>query len=147
MGDIDDRKSITGTLFFLDRCPITWQSQKQRVVSISSCQAEYIAASTAACQAVWLGRLIGDLFATDPMVPTLLVDNKSAIQPSKNPVFHDRSKHIETRYHFIRENVESGKIVVDYVNTDDQLADILTKPLGRTKFQTLRKKIGIVEIK
>ena len=60
-GDVDDRKSTTGNLFFLGRCPITWQSQKQRVVSLSSCQAEYIAASTAACQAVWLGRLIGEI--------------------------------------------------------------------------------------
>ena len=90
---------------------------------------------------------MGDLFTTDPMVPKMLVDNKSAIQLCKNPVFHDRSKHIETRYHFIRENVESGKITIDYINTDDQLADTLTKPLGRIKFQTLREKIGIVEIK
>ena len=88
---------------------------------------------------------MGDLFTTDPMVPKMLVDNKSAIQLCKNPVFHDRSKHIETRYHFIRENVESGKIT--YINTDDQLADIPTKPLGRIEFQTLREKIGIVEIK
>ena len=117
------------------------------MVSLSSCQAEYIAASTAACQAVWLGQLMGDLFAMDPVVPTVLVDNKSAIQLCKNPVFHDRSKHIETRYHFIRESIDSGQIAVEYINTEDQLADILTKPLRRIKFQGLREKIGIVEIK
>ena len=122
-------------------------SQKQKVVSLSSCQAEYIAASSTACQAIWLGQLIGEIFATDPMVPTVLVDNKSAIQLCKNPVFHDRSKHIETRYHFIRESVESGKIAVEYINTDEQLADILTKPLGRIKFKDLREKIGITKIK
>ena len=83
-----------------------------------------------------------DLFTTDPMVAKMLVDNKSAIQLCKNPVFHNRNKHIETYYHFIRKNIESGKITVDYINTDDQLADILTKPLGRIKFQTLREKIG-----
>jgi hypothetical protein len=94
-GDVDDRKSTTGMIFFFGQCPITWQSRKQKVVALSSCQAEYMAASTAACQAVWLRRLVGDLFATYPTVLTVLVDNKSAIQLCKNPVFHDRSKHIE----------------------------------------------------
>ena len=71
----------------------------------------------------------------------------SAIQLCKNPVIHGRSKHIETRYHFIRESVENGKAAVEYVNIDDQLADILTKSLGRVKFQAMRQKIGIVDIR
>ena len=78
---------------------------------------------------------------------TLLIDNQSAIQLCKNPVFHGRSKHIETRFHFIRENVESGKVAVRHVKTDNQLADIMTKPIGRVRFQQLRLKIGIVNIK
>ena len=78
---------------------------------------------------------------------TLLINNQSAIQLCKNPVFHGRSKHIETRFHFIRENVESGKVTVRHVKTDDQLADIMTKPIGRVRFQQLRLKIGIVNIK
>ena len=78
---------------------------------------------------------------------TLLIDNQSAIQLCKNPVFHGRSKHIETRFHFIRENIESRKIAVRHVKTDDQLADIMTKPIGRVRFQQLRLKIGIVNIK
>jgi len=78
---------------------------------------------------------------------TLLIDNQLAIQLCKNPVFHGRSKHIETRFHFIRENVESGKVAVRHVKTDNQLADIMTKPIGRVRFQQLRLKIGIVNIK
>jgi hypothetical protein len=106
-GDIDDRKSTSGTLFFFGDCLVSWQSQKQRVVALSSCESEYIAAATAACQGVWLGRLLGDLLGTDPLVADLHVDNKSAIQLIKNPVFHDRSKHIEVRYHYIRNCAEN----------------------------------------
>ena len=80
-------------------------------------------------------------------MPKLLIDNKSAISLSKNPVFHERSKHIEIRYHFIRECVEQGRIGIDYVRTSDQLADILTKAkLGRIVFQELRRRIGMSEI-
>ena len=76
----------------------------------------------------------------------LLVDNKSAISLSKNPVHHDRSKHIDTRYHYIRECVEDGRIEVEYTTTGDQLADILTKYLGRLKFHELSSRIGMVSI-
>uniref|UniRef100_A0ACD5X227 Uncharacterized protein n=1 Tax=Avena sativa TaxID=4498 RepID=A0ACD5X227_AVESA len=145
-GDIDDRKSTSGVLFMLGRNPVTWQSQKQKVVALSSCEAEYIAATTAACQGVWLGRLLGDLLGKKDDIATIFVDNKSAIQLCKNPVFHDRSKHIETRFHFIRECVDDGKINVEYIGTEDQLADILTKALGRIQFQNLRERIGIVDI-
>ena len=116
------------------------------MVAISSCEAEYIAATTAACQGIWLARLLGELLNQDAEKPKLLVDNKSAISLSKNPVFHDRSKHIEIRYHFIRECVEEGKIDIEYVRTDDQLADVLTRALGRVAFQGLRKRIGMAEV-
>jgi hypothetical protein len=105
-----------------------------------------MAASTASCQAVWLGRLIDELFDREAEVPTLLVDNKAAIQLCKNLVFHDRSKHIELKYHYIREQLEKGR-TVEYIGTSDQLADIFTKSLGRVKFQELRGRIGVVEIK
>lgn len=75
----------------------------------------------------------------------LNVDNKSAISLSKNPVFHDRSKHIEIRYHFIRECVENGKIQIEFVLSEEQLADVLTKALGRVKLQEQRAKIRMVE--
>jgi hypothetical protein len=77
----------------------------------------------------------------------LLIDNKSAISLCKNPVLHERSKHIDTRYHFICECVEEKELEVDYIRTEEQLADILTKALGRIRFQELRSKIGMSEIK
>jgi len=132
--DVDGRKSTSGTLFFFANCPVSWQSQKQRVVAMSSYESEYIAAATAAYQGVWLGCLLGDLLGKDPLVAKMFVDNKSAIQLCMNLVFHDRSKHIEVRYHFIRGCIENGTVSVEYVCTEEQLADIFTKALGRGRF-------------
>jgi hypothetical protein len=77
----------------------------------------------------------------------LFIDNKSAISLCKNPVLHDRSKHIDLRYHFIRDCVENGSIVVEFIGTGEQKADILTKALGRIQFQNLREKIGIIDVR
>jgi hypothetical protein len=106
-----------------------------------------MAAATAACQGVWLGSLLGDLLGTAPLVANLLVDNMYAIQLCKNPVFHDRSKHIEVRYHYIRGCIEDATVTVEFVGTDDQLADIFTKALGRVRFQRICEKIKVVEVK
>uniref|UniRef100_A0A453EDK9 Reverse transcriptase Ty1/copia-type domain-containing protein n=1 Tax=Aegilops tauschii subsp. strangulata TaxID=200361 RepID=A0A453EDK9_AEGTS len=146
-GDIDDRKSTSGVAYFLGRNIVSWLSQKQKVVALSSCEAEYIAAATAAGQGVWLERLLGDLTEKEPEGVVLYVDNKSTIALCKNPVHHDRSKHIDIRYHYIRDCVEEGKIEVNYICTDDQLADILTKSLGRQKFTEMRGRIGVQAVK
>ncbi|OAE22678.1 hypothetical protein AXG93_2675s1110 [Marchantia polymorpha subsp. ruderalis] len=146
-GDMNDWKSSTGVLFSLGGSPIIWQSQKQKTVALSSCDAEYIAATSAACQATWLRRLLEDMIGKQSDTTTIYIDNKSTIQLCKNPVFLYRSKHIEVRYHFIRECVESKKICVEHIRTEEQLADILTKPLGRTRFQELRARIGMVDVK
>jgi hypothetical protein len=90
--DVDGRKSTSGVLYFCGDNAITWQSQKQKVVALSSCEAEYIAAATASCQGIWLARLLAELKGEKPSTITLKIDNQSAIQLSKNPVFHDRSK-------------------------------------------------------
>jgi hypothetical protein len=145
-GDLEKRRSTSGVLFFLNGNAITWCSQKQRLVSLSSCEAEYIAAASAACQGVWLSRLIADLTSSKVQSFRLLMDNKAAIELSKNPVFHERSKHIDTRYHFIRECVANGVAEVEHIGTDRQLADILTKPLGRVKFIEMRQKLGVSEV-
>jgi len=142
-GDIDDRKSTTGVIFYLGSSPITWSSQEQKTVALSSCQAEYIAAVAAACQGIWLARLLTDLFGERDIKILLKVDNQSAISLSKNPIYHERSKHIETRYHFIRECVEKGQVVIEHARTEDQMADILTKALGRVKFLEMRRRIGM----
>lgn len=145
-GDIDTSKSTSGILFFLGKCLVSWQSVKQQVVALSSCEAEYIAASTACTQALWLARLLGDLLVRDTRTVQLLVDSKSALALAKNPVFHERSKHIRLRYHFIRSCLEEGSIEASYINTTDQLADLLTKPLGRIKFLELCSRIGMIRL-
>ena len=145
-GDPDGRKSTSRVVFFLGNNIITWSSQKQKVVALSSCEAEYMAAGTAACQGVWLSRLLGDLIGRAPAKFKLLVDNKSAIALCKNPVHHDRSKHIDTKFHFIRDCIEEGQIDVDHVRTEEQLADILTKALGYVRFNKLRRLLGVVKV-
>ena len=102
--------------------------------------------STACCQAVWLNSLLGEMLGEEQKRVKLYVDNKSAIALCKNPVHHDRSKHIDTRFHFIRECIEEGKVDVDHVRTDEQKADILTKSLGRAKFIELRHSLGVIKV-
>ncbi|KAK3147062.1 hypothetical protein QOZ80_3BG0277590 [Eleusine coracana subsp. coracana] len=146
-GDVDDRKSTSGIIYFLGGSPVAWQSQKQRVVALSSCEAEYIAGAAAACQGVWLRRLLENMVGAGVLPPQLKMDNQSAIALSKNPVLHDRSKHIDTKFHFLRESVDSGAIRLVFVSTQGQLADIMTKALGRAKFQELRELIGVTRLK
>jgi hypothetical protein len=113
---------------------------------LSSCKAEYIAASTASTQALWLVRLLSDLLGRDTRAVELRVDSKSALTLAKNPVFHEWSKHIRVRHQFIRSCLEEGSIKTGYINTKDQLADLLTKPLGKIKFLELCSKIGMIQI-
>ncbi|WVZ82883.1 hypothetical protein U9M48_030091 [Paspalum notatum var. saurae] len=145
-GDIDGRKSTTGVIFFLGGNPVSWLSQKQRVVALSSCEAEFIAGAAAACQAVWLRRLLEDITGAKVPAPMLKMDNQSAITLSKNLVLHDRSKHIDTKFHFIRECAEKGDIDIEFAGTQEQLADILTKSLGKKAFQELRGRIGVIKL-
>jgi hypothetical protein len=130
-GDTDTSKSMSGILFFLGKCLIRWQSVKQQLMAMSSCEAEYIAASTASTQALWLDRLLSDLRGRDTGAVELRVDSQSALALAKNLVFHEWSKHIRVRYHFIRDCLVEGSIKARYMNTKDQLVDLLTKPLGR----------------
>jgi hypothetical protein len=101
-GDIDTSKSMSGILFFFGKCLVSWKLVKQQVVALSSCEAEYISASTTSTQTLWLVRLLSDLLGRYTRAVELRVDSKSALALAKNPVFHERSKHIRVRYHFIR---------------------------------------------
>jgi hypothetical protein len=116
------------------------------VVALSSCEAEYIAASTALTQTLWLVRLLGDLLGRDTGAVELRVDSKSTLALTKNPVFHERSKHIRVRCHFIWGYLEEGSFKACYINIKDQLADLLTKPLERIKFLELCSRIGMVQL-
>jgi hypothetical protein len=97
------------------------------MVALSMCEAEYVAAATATYEAVWLRRLLGELAGEEARPPTLMVDNKPAIALTKNPVLHDWSKHIDIKFHFLRDYVDGGQIVIEFVETGRQLTDILTK--------------------
>jgi hypothetical protein len=145
-GDIDDRKSTSGVIFFLGNNIVSWSSQKQKAVAQSSCEAEYLAAGAAATQGVWLSRLLGELKGKSPAKFNLLVDNMSAIALIKNPVHHDRSKHIDIKYHYIRKCYEDGMLDAQHVRTEEQLADILTKGLGYVRFIELRRSLGVIKV-
>lgn len=142
-GDLDGRKSTSGMTFYLNESLVSWNSQKQKTVALSSCEVEFIATTTAACQALWLRCLVSEIVGMEPRPVTLFVDNKSAIALMKNPVFHGRNKHIDTCFHFIRECVKNGQIIVEFVNTGEQRADVLTKALTRVKLAAMRQLLGV----
>ncbi|XP_074322759.1 secreted RxLR effector protein 161-like [Apium graveolens] len=145
-GDIVDRKSTGGMAFYLDESLITWVSQKQRCVALSSCETEFMAATAAACQGIWLHSLLSQIMNIKAGPVVLYIDNRSAIDLAKNPVFHGHSKHIDVRYHFIRKCVEKGSIVIRHVNTEAQRADILTKPMSIVKFERMRQLLGVKDL-
>ena len=113
---VDDRKITRGMVFYLNESLITWVSQKQRCVALSSCKAEFMEATAVACQGIWLRNVLIQLTAQHIDPVTILIDNKSAIDLAKNHVFHGRSKHIYIHYHFIRECVERGEIIIKHVS-------------------------------
>ena len=130
-GDIDDRHSTTGNLFLMAGGPISWQSKKQKIVALSTSEAEYVALGAAVQEAVWLRRLL------------TVEDNQGAIALAKNQVGHARTKHIDIRYHYIRETVQQEVVTLSYCTTKNMLADLLTKPLPREQFETLLQAMGM----
>ena len=103
-------------------------------MALSTCKAEYVAAAMVACQAIWLRWLLGELTGEEAHPPALMVDNQPAIVLAKNPILHDWSKHIDIKFHFLRDCIDGGQIVIKFVETDRQLADILTKSLRWLRF-------------
>ena len=122
---------------------VSWSSRKQSSVAQSTAEAEYVAAASACSQVLWMISTLKDYGLSFSGVP-LLCDNTSAINIAKNPVQHSRTKHIEIRYHFLRDNVEKGTIVLEFVESEKQLADIFTKPLDRSRFEFLRSELGVI---
>jgi len=124
--DKDDRKNTVGYVFKFGTSPISWCSKKQSVVALSTCEAEYIVAVMTTCQALWLEALMEELNMRDCSPMRLLIDNKPTIDLAKHPVAHDRSKHIETKFHFLRDQVSKEKLELEFCRSEDQVADILT---------------------
>jgi hypothetical protein len=137
-----DRKSTSGTCQFLGSSLVSWSSRKQSSVAQSTTEAEYVAAASFCSQLLWITYTLSD-FGECSHVP-LMCDSTSAISVAKNPVLHSRTKHIEVRYHFPRDNVEKGNIELIHVPTEKQLANILTKPLDQATFARLRGELGVV---
>eukprot|EP00253_Pinus_taeda_P025696 PITA_25696 len=144
-GNLDDRKSITGYTFSIGSEVIAWSSEKQSVVALSSCEAEYQALCATTCEAIWLRRLLNDAGKEQKNSTSIKSDNQSTIKLAHNRVFHKNTKHIDTQRHFIREKVQSKEIIVEYYKTCDNVADIFTKPLARVKFELFRGMLGVQE--
>ena len=125
---------------------ISWLSRKHTSMALSTTETEYIVASVASREVAWLRKLLAGLFDLE-LEPTLIYcDNQSCVKLLENPVFHDRSKHIEIKYYFLRDKVRRGEVILQYISTNEQTSDILTKPLSKIKFAYLRDKLGLVEI-
>ena len=144
-GDLDDRKSTTGNVFLLVGGAISWLSKKQAVVALSTSEAEYVALSLAAQEAAWLQKLLTDLhIPTKPIV--INEDNQGAIAMARNPIAHSRTKHINIRFHFIRNTQEEGIINIIFCPTSNMVADLLTKPIPCIQFEKLRSLMGMEEL-
>ena len=140
-----DRKSTSGYCFNIGSGITSWRSRKQKSMALSSFEAKYMAASTASCKAIWLRKLLVNLFRRNMEVTRIMCDNLSCIKLSENPVFHDRSKHIDIRCLFVRDCVQRGVVQLSYTPIGEQVADILTKALGKSKFDYFRENMGMVK--
>lgn len=145
-GSVDDRKSTSGHCFILGTAAISWSSKKQPSVALSSTEAEYVAATEASCQAVWLRRILSDLGYEQTTATSIKCDNRSAVMLARNPVYHSRTKHIEIKHHFIRELVAKEEIQLEECGTNDQVADVLTKALPQAKHEEFSTKLGVLTI-
>ena len=138
-----DRKSTSGTCQFLGYSLVSWSSKKQNSVALSTAEAEYVAIGNCCCQLLWMKQQLEDYGLKFTKMP-IYCDNTSAINLSKNPIQHSRTKHIEIRHHFLRDHVQKEDISIEYVHTDDQLADIFTKPLNEDRFCYIRHELGLI---
>ncbi|KAJ0453901.1 putative RNA-directed DNA polymerase [Helianthus annuus] len=137
------RKSRTGYLLSLRGAPISWKSKKQSVVSRSSVEAEYRAMATTVSKVIWARLMLSELDAKQVEPIVLFCDNQAARHIANNPVFHERTKHVEMDCYFVRERVESREVEPVYISSKNQVADLLTKALGAQHLNSLLSKLGI----
>lgn len=140
--DTEDRKSVSGFVFQVYGSTVVWSSKKQTTVATSSSEAEYVALSAAASEAVWLAGILGDLGEKTIEPVTIFEDNRGCIGMAKN-VESKRVKHIDIKHHFLRDLVAAGKLLVEPIASVNQLADFFTKALDVGRFEELRKKLGV----
>jgi len=142
--DPENRRSVTGFMFFLAGAPISWQTRQQPSVALSTMESEFMAACAAAQESVWLTQLLQEFTCTLIHPVILFEDNKSCIDYTKNSTNHQKTKHISVRYHFIRELVEKKILQLTAISSEDNLADIMTKPLDKKVFHRLMGKFMTV---
>jgi len=140
------RRSVTGFFTLLGSSIISWRSKKQSTVSKSLAEAEYRALATTVCELTWLQNLLLDLSIRPKLSATLFCDNQSALHIVRNPVFHERTKHLDVDCHIVRDRYKAGDVVLQKVSSDSQLADMLTKPPTKQMFLTALNKLGITDL-
>ena len=145
-GSAIDRKSTSRCCFSMGSGVISWFSRKQSYVALSTAKAKYVAPCSSSYEAVWMRKLLSNLFDLQMDATCIHCDNHSCVKLSENPVFHDKSKYIKIKYHYIKDMVQRGAMKFQYVTMDEQTADVLMKPLARVKFEYFREKLGVLQI-
>nr|GEW73225.1 putative ribonuclease H-like domain-containing protein [Tanacetum cinerariifolium] len=140
--DKRNRRSTSGYFSLVGGNLVTWRSKKQKVVSLSSAEAEFRGIAKGLAEALWIRKLVSEIGFPPRGSTQIMCDNKAAIQISKNPVQHDRTKHVEVDRHFIKEKLNAGIIELPFVKSSDQLADILTKAVGTDMFHKCLSKLN-----
>ena len=139
----DDRKSTSGEALFLWRRLVTWTSKKKSCTSQSIAEAKYVTAAINCTNIIWITHLLKGMKEEINKPVLLYCDNRSAINISKNPVMHAKTKHIAIKYHYVRELVEDKQVKMEYINSKEQIADIFTKLLPKDAFKYLRVNLGV----
>jgi hypothetical protein len=142
-GDIDDKTSTSGHLMNMGSTTLSWNCKKKTTIANSSTEAKYILAWEATCEIVWLHKILQDLGETQKSPTTLLIDSQSTIKMDMNPIFHSKTKHVDTKYHFIRSLIIKDIIKPQLCSSEDKNSYIFTKPLGRIKFTKFKDELGL----
>ena len=142
----EDRHALSGYAFLINGGAVLWSTKRQEIISLSTTKSEYVAATYAAKEALWLRSLLSQLFNTTLEPTTLFSDNQSAIALTKDHQFHARTKHIDVRFHFICWIIENGSLRLVYCPTNDMVADVLTKALPSPKVKHFAKELGLISV-
>ncbi|XP_052735485.1 secreted RxLR effector protein 161-like [Vigna angularis] len=146
-GDVNDRNSTVCYVFIVGDTTFTWLSRKQPIVALPTCEAEYVATSWSVLHAIWLRNILKNFEIMQEENVLIRLDNRLTIDLAKNPINHERSKHVDVRFHFIQKKMKKGSVKLEHVKSKKQISDIFTKALPTTSFQKLRKLIGMKEEK